>query len=47
MEIFVISSTTLLVGFGLGWFACKKLAPKVGAIETKIATAEKDVKTIL
>jgi hypothetical protein len=43
MEYIVIASTTLIVGFGLGWFACKRLAPKVGAIETKIATAEKDL----
>jgi hypothetical protein len=44
METIVIASLALVVGFGLGWFACTKLAPKVGAIETKIASAEKDLK---
>lgn len=43
MELIVIGSTALVVGFGLGWYACKQLAPKVGAIETKVATAEKDL----
>jgi hypothetical protein len=44
MESIVIGATALIVGFALGWYACKKLSAKVGAIETKIQTAEKDLK---
>ncbi len=46
MELFVLSSTAFIVGFGLGWFLCKQLAPKVGEIETKVSTIEKDVKSL-
>jgi hypothetical protein len=44
MESIVIGFSALIVGFGLGWYACKKLAAKVGAIETKIQAVEKDLK---
>jgi hypothetical protein len=43
METLVISATALIVGFALGWYACAKLAPKVGAIETRVQAAEKDL----
>jgi hypothetical protein len=46
MELIVVGSLCAVVGFGLGWFTCGKLAPKVGAIETKVATLEKDVKNL-
>ncbi len=44
METLIITaSLCLIVGVALGWVAAKRLAPKVGAIETKIAAAEKDL----
>jgi hypothetical protein len=43
MESIVIGLSALVVGFGLGWWASKKLSAKVGAIETRVQNAEKDL----
>jgi hypothetical protein len=42
----VIGAGCGLIGFALGWVLKGKLAPKLGAIETKVATLEKDVKAL-
>lgn len=46
IEGIVIGGLSALAGFVAGWVLKGKLAPKVGAIETKVAQVEKDVKAL-